>query len=309
MKANIMNKMTRSLGKVKLKTMKYSPEILLVSGIVLGVTGAVMACKASTKLNDIMESHKDDIAAVNDAEEHPDNLPEEYTPADAKKDRMIIRAQTMVKLIKLYGPALAMGTLSVMSILASHNIIRKRNLGLAAAYASVDKAFKDYRKRVVDKFGKDLDQELRFDTHAEVVKEKVKDEDGKEKTVKSTYNVYDPDRFSGYARVYAEGCNGWTKDPSHNMWVLKSIQSQLNDQLKRDGFLFLNDAYEALGFQRTAEGQVVGWLYCDDNTVGDNFVDFGIFDDMYKAKENFINGYERNIILDFNVDGPIVNMM
>lgn len=93
------------------------------------------------------------------------------------------------------------------------------------------------------------------------------------------------------------------------MWVLKSIQSQLNDQLKRDGFLFLNDAYEALGFQRTAEGQVVGWLYCDDNTVGDNFVDFGIFDDMYKAKENFINGYERNIILDFNVDGPIVNMM
>ena len=99
MKANIMNKMTRSLGKVKLKTMKYSPEILLVSGIVLGVAGAVMACKASTKLNDIMESHKDDIAAVNEAEEHPENLHEEYTPADAKKDRMIIRGLTAAVMV------------------------------------------------------------------------------------------------------------------------------------------------------------------------------------------------------------------
>lgn len=309
MKLDVMNKMTRSFGKVKIKTMKYSPEILLVSGIVLGVTGAVMACKASTKLKDITESHKDDIAAINEAEEHPENLPEEYTSSDAKKDRMIVRAQTMVKLIKLYGPSVAVGTLSVMSILASHNIIRKRNLGLAAAYASVDKAFKDYRKRVVDKFGKDLDQELRFDTKPEVVKEKVVDENGKEKTVKTTYNTYDPDRFSGYARVYAEGCTGWTKDPSHNMWILKSIQSQLTDRLKREGFLFLNDAYEYLGLPRTTEGQVVGWIYDEKNPLGDNFVDFGIFDDVYEAKENFINGYERNIILDFNVDGPIVNLI
>lgn len=310
-KLNILNGVTRSFGKVKMKTMKHSPEILIVAGVIGTVASAVLACKATTKLNDIMDSAKDDIDAIHDAAEHPEELPGDstYTEEDCKKDLAIVYAQTGVKLVKLYAPAVILGALSITAILTSNNILRKRNVALAAAYAAVDKSFKEYRSRVVDRFGKDLDNELRYNIKAKEIEETVVDEKGKEKVVKKTVNTIDSGNFSGYARVYAEGCTGWTKDPSHNMWVLKSIEDQLNKKLKRKGYLFLNEVYETLGLKKTKEGQVAGWIYDEKNPVGDNRVDFGIFHNLYEGKINFINGDERNIILDFNVDGPILEMM
>ena len=67
--------------------------------------------------------------------------------------------------------------------------------------------------------------------------------------------------------------------------------------------------YDLLGIQRTSAGQVVGWIYDESNPIGDNYVDFGIYDLHDEAKRNFVNGYERTILLDFNVDGDILNMI
>lgn len=35
----------------------------------------------------------------------------------------------------------------------------------------------------------------------------------------------------------------------------------------------------------------------------DNFIDFGVFDGDRPRARDFVNGYERSILLDFNVDG------
>lgn len=59
-----------------------------------------------------------------------------------------------------------------------------------------------------------------------------------------------------------------------------------------------------LGIARTNAGQVVGWIYCEKNPVGDNYVDFGIYN---LQNEGFVNGNERSILLDFNVDGIILD--
>ena len=311
-KLDIVSKATRTFSKAGFQIKKHSPEILVVAGVVGVVTSAVMACKATTKLSDILDDSKDQINQIHDVMEHPDKVKAEYTEEDGKKDLAIVYTQTAVKLIKLYGPSVVLGGLSITAILTSNNILRKRNIALAAAYTAVDKSFKEYRGRVVERFGKDLDRELRYNIKAKEVEETVVDEKGKEKTVKKTVNVVDPnsvDAYSPYAKFYDDGCLGWCKDPELNLMFLRRQQDAATERLKDKGHLFLNEVYDMLGIPRTKAGQVVGWIYDEKNPIGDNYVDFGIYDITKETHRNFVNGYERTILLDFNVDGSIIDLM
>ena len=308
-KAEIMNSMTKSFHKVNFKVKKHSPEILIVAGIVGTVASAVMACKATTKVSDILEETKTKIDQVNDVVANEGISEEQYSKEDAKKDLAIIYAQTGVKIVKLYAPAIVLGALSLTGIIASNNILRKRNLALAAAYTAVDKGFKEYRGRVVERFGKELDRELRYNIKAKEIEETVLDEDGKEKTVKKTINTADVNDISDYARFFDEYCTGWDKDPEYNLMFLKQQQAHANRLLQTNGYLFLNEVYDMLGIRRTKAGQVVGWVYDEKNPIGDNYVDFGIYDLYNEKSRDFVNGRERSILLDFNVDGNIWDLM
>ena len=210
---------------------------------------------------------------------------------------------------KLYAPAVILGTVSIAAILGGHNILRKRNIALAAAYTAVDKGFKEYRGRVIERFGEELDKELKYNIKAKEIEETVVNEDGTETTVKKTVNVADPNTTSIYARFFDDGCTGWTKDPEYNLMFLKDQQRYANDILKSRGHLFLNEVYDMLGIPRSTAGAVVGWIYDEKCPVGDNFVDFGIYDLYDEKKRDFVNGYERTILLDFNVDGEIYKMI
>ncbi len=305
-KNEIINKVNRSFGKVGFKLKKHSPEILAVTGTIGVVTSAVMACKATTKLGDILEKSKKEIELIKFASEHPEELPEEYTEEDGKNDIRISYAHTVVDIVKLYAPSVILGTLSITAMLTSNNILRKRNIALAAAYTAVDKGFKEYRNRVVERFGEEIDKEIRYNLKSKEIEETIVDEKtGKEKTVKKTVNVIDPSNYSVYARFYDDGCNGWTKNPEDNLYFLKCQENYANDLLKTRGHLFLNEVYDMIGIPRTQAGQMVGWIYDEKNPIGDNFVDFGILDLYNEKARDFVNGYERTILLDFNVDGEI----
>lgn len=308
MKKLDLSGLTRTFNKVGFQIKKYSPEILVVTGVIGTVTASVMACKATVKASDILEEHHEQMDNINKVVEMNRD---DYTEEDHKKDTTIVYAQTAVKFVKLYAPAVILGTLSITGILAGHNITRKRNIALAAAYATIDKGFKEYRSRVVERFGKELDHELRYNIKAKEFETTVIDEKtGKEKVEKETVNVVtDPNTFSSYARFYDDGCTGWTKDPEANLTFLKCQMNYANDILKSRGYLFLNEVYDMLGILRTKAGQVVGWVYDEKNPIGDNFVDFGIFDENREKVRDFVNGYERTILLDFNVDGNILDLM
>ena len=309
-KFEIMNAMTRTFHKASFQLKKHSPEILIVAGVIGTVTSAVMACKATTKLNDILEESKENLDKIHSAMEHPETLPEEYTEEDGKKDLAIVYTQSAIKVAKLYAPSVVLGALSITAILTSNNILRKRNMAIAAAYTAVNKSFKEYRGRVVERFGKELDHELRYNIKAKEVEETVVDEKtGKEKTVKKTVDVFDPNTLSEFSIVYDDGCTGWTKDPELNKMFLFKQQNYANDTLKARGYLFLNEVYDMLGIPRTKAGQVVGWIYDEKHPIGDNFVDFGIVDVNNERSRAFMNGYERSIILDFNVDGNILDLI
>lgn len=309
----VPEKMTRIIGKTKFGIKKYSPEILIIAGVSGIVASAVMACKATTKLSSIMEESKKDIATIKDVMEHPEKIHEgqTYTKKDSQRDLTIVYTRTGLQLAKLYAPSIILGALSITCVVSSNNILRKRNAALVAAYATVDGSFKNYRKNVVDRFGEELDKELRYNVKAKEVEETVKDENGKEKKVKKTVNVADPSTYSDYARFFDDGCSNWQKDSEHNLWYLKQQQNWANDKLRANGYLFLNDVYDMLGIPRTKAGQIVGWIYDPENPnhKGDNFVDFGIYDYTKEANRDFVNGYERTILLDFNVDGPIYDQL
>ena len=302
MKTDIIKKASRFVGKVGLQLKKHSPEILVVAGTIGTVASTVLACKATTKVSEIIEEKNKNIEAVHTCLEDETVA---YTEEDSKKDLTIIYTQTGVKLLKLYAPAIAVGTLSIASILTGHHILKKRNFALAAAYAVVDNGFKNYRKNVVERFGEEIDKELRYNIKAKEVEEIVADKDGNQTVEKTILNLPELN-VSEYARFFDDGNTGWTKDPEYNLMFLRRQQDYANEKLRARGYLFLNEVYDMLGIPRSEAGQVVGWIYNESNPSGDNYVDFGIYRNT-EGNRAFVNGYERTILLDFNVDGLIYN--
>ena len=304
MSNNIVNSLTRTFHRAAFQVKKHSPEILIVGGVIGVVASGVLACKATLKARDVVNEAKEDISEIHEAAERGATASgEEYTQDDMKRDLTIAYAQTGVKFVKLYAPAVALGVLSIGSIVTSNNILRKRNVALAAAYTAVDKSFKEYRGRVVDRFGEDLDRELKYNIKAKKVDEVVIDEEtGKEKKVKKTVEVAALDDFSPYYRFYDDGCKGWTKDPQKNLTFLKQVQAYANDLLRIRGHLFLNEVYDMLGIPHSSAGQLVGWIYDEKNPHGANYVDFGLCNIYREKTRDFVNGIENVIILDFNVD-------
>ena len=304
---NIKESLMKTYKRTELKVRKHSPEILAGVGVVGVIASTVMACKATTKLSDILEESKDQLDQIKTVAVDP-AYADKYSEDDAKKDTTITYVQTGVKVAKLYAPSVILCAGSLGCLLASNNILKKRNAALSAAYMTVDKSFKEYRKRVADRFGEEVEKEIRYNIKAEEIT-KV-DEDGNEvtETVKVMDGTDDPNTYSDYARFFDESCAAWQNDAEYNLTFLKAQQQYANDLLKARGRLFLNEVYRMLGIDETKAGQVVGWVYNPDNPTGDNFVDFGIYNMQRERVRAFVNGYEPNILLDFNVDGVIWNL-
>lgn len=288
----------RVVHTVGFQAKKHAPEICTTLGIIGGIGATVLACKATRKVDAIFAEKKQIEENVKTClADHE----VQYTQEDAKKDIYMTNVQTGVKLLKVYSPAIILGSLSIASILFGQRILKKRYASLGAAYFALDKGFKNYRKNVVERFGEEVDKELKYGIKSKEIVEK--DEKGKE--VKKTVYEIDGDvkEISPYARFFEESSDQWKKDSEYNLMFLRKQQDYANDVLRCKGYLFLNDVYAMLGIPKTKAGQVVGWKW---NSNGDNYVDFGIYDVTDERKRAFVNGYERNILLDFNVDGNIL---
>ncbi len=306
----MLETVVRGISMFGFEVKRKSPEILLVVGLVTGVATVVVACKQTLKAGDILDEHKADMDKVHEAgqvaEEHPTEV--EYSAADKAKDTAIVYAKTTGKMVRLYAPAIGLGVVSGTSLIFSHVILKKRYLGVVAAYGTIAAAFKKYRERVIEAEGLDKDREYMHGAKREEVAYTYTDEDGQEAvgheiTTTTDYDPNDP-RPSGYSKIF-DSCNpNYEKDPESNRFFLERKQEYLTDKLRAQGYLFLNEVYEELGFPPTKAGQVVGWIYNEKNPIGDNYVDLGI---TVVRNARFVNGYEYVAILDFNVDGPIID--
>lgn len=302
-KTEIMKSVNSVASKTVMKLKKHSPEILVVAGIAGTVVSAVLACKATTKVAEILDETKDTLDIIHDGMETGAINGQEYTTEDGKKDTVVVYAQTGMKLAKLYGPAIILGTLSITSILASNNILRKRNVALGAAYAAIDKSFKEYRGRVIERFGEQVDTELKYGIKAKKFEEiEVDPETGKEKKVKKTVMVADPNLQSDYAVYFDSKSRNYETNPDYNRMFLKAQQAFANDKLQTRGHLFLNEVLDDLDLPRTPAGQIVGWT----KDGPDGYVNFRIVE---VERETEDGRHEPALLLDFNVEGNIWEKM
>lgn len=302
-KTEIMKSVNGVASKTVMKLKKHSPEILVVAGIAGTVVSAVLACKATTKVAEILDETKGTLDTIHEGMETGAINGQEYTTEDGKKDTVVVYAQTGMKLAKLYAPAIILGTLSITSILASNNILRKRNVALGAAYAAIDKSFKEYRGRVIERFGEQVDTELKYGIKAKKFEEiEVDPETGKEKKVKKTVMVADPNLQNDYAVYFDSKSRNYETNPDYNRMFLKAQQAFANDKLQTRGHLFLNEVLDDLDLPRTPAGQIVGWT----KDGPDGYVNFRIVE---VERETEDGRHEPALLLDFNVEGNIWEKM
>jgi Family of unknown function (DUF6353) len=270
---------------------RSSPGVLLGVGIVGMVGSTVLACRATLKMEEVLDETRGKLEMAKTLEHV------EYNEKDRKRDISLIYFQTGVKVTRLYSPAIIVGVISIAALTKSHNILTSRNAALTAAYTALDKGFNQYRARVIEKYGEDQDRDFRYGTEqVEVVDPKT----NKKKIVKRVNS----DEPSIYARFFDQSSSSWSKEPEYNLIFLKAQQNYANDLLHARGHVLLNDVYDMLGIPRSKAGAVVGWVLSRNGTT-DDFVNFGVFEDRSDKVRDFVNGREGAILLDFNVDGII----
>lgn len=293
-------KLTNFAGRTGLKLKKYSPEILVVAGTASIIAGVVFSCKATIKAEEVLDKHNEELEAVKEA---ADTIPlEEYSENDYRKDTVVVYAHTVGRFIKLYAPGVGFTILGIGCFLSSYGILKKRNVALMAAYKTLEAAFDDYRKRVKEELGDSMDKHFMYGTEKS---QEVKNNDTEEKDELYAINGK---VISPYARFFDETSTEWTRSNETNRMILTARQNWANDLLNSRGHVFLNEVYDMLGMKRSKAGSVVGWVKNNPNG-GDNFIDFGIFNAKCEKSRDFVNGYEYSILLDFNVDGVIWDLI
>lgn len=290
----------KSFKKAQLTVRKHSPEILMVAGVIGTVAGAVMACKETLELGDVLDECKQEKMEL----EEQYAMCEEYSEDALKKDQVKLTIKHAAKIVKLYAPSVIMEATSIGVIFASNDIMRKRNASMAAAYATLNSMYKRYRQNVIESYGEEVDKDMRFGVKHEKVTEI--DEDGNK--VKIDARIVDLDNtalaISDYSRFFQEGCKGFDNSGRYNFLYLKGLQTMFNNKLIADGYVMLNDVYRELGFDTIPEGWSIGWVYDEANPIGDNYIDFGLYEARNK-NQRAVNGWEPVILMDFNVDGNL----
>ena len=310
-----------ALARPTLKVKKYSPEILVGVGIVGLVAAAVRAVYKTSgdEFCQIIDDHRiimDKIAQAKAiAAENPTKIDEDgnevetYSLMSQRTDTFVNYRKTTVRMAKFYWPQISIAMLSVVSILSGFTIIRRRNIALMAAYNIVDQAFKGYRERVKAELGEEMDTHFMYDTEIKQLGTKtVEMPDGTTKKVKQTEQVLKGEVVSMYARLFDENNAQFSSAmPKYNWLYIKKKRDYLNDLLHSRGHVFLNEVYDELGFDHTQAGAVVGWVSKLHGGEGDNYISFGPWCESINDVEE--EGPHGSILLDFNVDGVVYDMI
>lgn len=271
-----------------LKLRAGSPTILVVAGVVgLGAT-AVLASKASRRIDPILDDHKKaraEIGYIGKSRERQQEL-------------VLLYSRTTLQLGKLYGPTIFVGTTSAIAVIGGHKILRERHIATMAAYSGLMKQFAGYRKRVSQTLGEEMERSIFEGARGEWV------EDPDHKGEYKLQPKFEVDKTQSYLRPwFDESNNNFTRDATANYLFLKGVQSHMNNMLRIRGHVFLNDVYDGLGMERRPEGAISGWIW--NSPYGDNHVDFGFMTSVDPHSVAFRNGLEKTVRLNFNIDGMI----
>lgn len=284
-----MESLTRGFGRVVLQTKKHSPHILFAGGIIGIIGSTFLACRATLKLEETIDEIKQDIKEIETMKFQSERNNSLYSEQDYYRDLTYVYTKSAIKIGKLYGPSVIVGTISVAALTGSHVQLTNRNAALTATLTAVTRAYDEYRLRVREELGEEKERELYLG-----ITEKEIEIDGKKETVKVLGG------HTQYAQVFDRNNPNWKNDMEYNRIFIQCQQSYANHLLNARGHVFLNDVYDQLGLDRTRAGAIVGWVKDGD---GDGYIDFGLFENIHNI--DFLNEGADGVLLDFNVDGVV----
>jgi hypothetical protein len=287
----ILNMIKFAACRSKLVVGKYSPEILIVAGVASVVGATVLACKATLKAKEYVETAVEDIEKIDELAKHPDV---DYPEITINQDKKIVYTRTGFQVIRTYAPAATLLVGGIVCIFGSLGILKKRNAAIVAAYKAIEESFYKYRESVKKEVGEDAD--LRFSRGVTMEKD----------ILGNDVVTVNPNNVSKYARFFDESNYNWSEQSEYNFAFIKAQEEYANWLLTSRGHLFLNEVYDLLDLPHTKEGAVVGWIR---DSKHDGYVDFGMWNSGREAVRDFVNGYEPSILLDFNVDGIIYDLI
>jgi hypothetical protein len=290
--------LVKNFNHIKLKTEKHSPEILLGIGIASFVGTVAFTVKGT-------------MSAVNHISDAQDSIDADPEDSDRKRDATLKCAG---ELTRAYLPAVLCGTASVGCFVYSNKILRTRVVSVAAAYTSLDAGFQEYRNRVIEKYGEDVDRNLKYGVEYKKVKTTEVDPETGKKTKKtqtvpvidgcSPFGVY----FKGEYDVAKTGKKvknlNWQPNDMFNLTFIKAQCNWFNDKLSRGERVYLSEVLKELGIpgEDYPDARTIGWLPSSEG--GDGYIRFNAY--YTSDVEDFLITEENEVLLDFNTDGVIL---
>lgn len=317
----ILTPIKKSAKALRMKTVKHSPDILVVAGVGSMLVGTGLAIKSSLDVKDILADAAEELDDIRDDEAL---LIESPHPEEAKsltKDKAKVYIHYGLELGRMYAPAALCVFGGAASVFKGHNILKKRNVALAASYATLDSAYSAYKQRVAETLGAEKAEKLEYGVETE----KVKGENGKKQTVSfvnpdNTLSMYAYPFKSCYSQTTKDGKTIMVKNPYFQDeelfdtgWI-KSAETFANLQLETRGYVYLSDVYDRLGItprdnNSELASRVMGWV--DDGSIHPisffSYIPEGI--DPYEQPEYLMRDHDGNVILDFNVQGNVLDML
>lgn len=292
---------------IKFKAIQNEDKLWYVAGASFLSAALFSSAKAGRKYEEILRKHNEELARQKEAERLVESgeVDDTITDVQKKADRRSIYIHTIVETAKAAAPTVGLAFASLICFRQGQCVLQGRYLSMAAAYSAV---LKD-KIHLEDMIRKKDGQET-LDKMKEGEKEQVIDYN----TGESYEQLKDGQQanYDAYAKFFDESNPNWEKNPEHNRHFLHGKENYADYLLKKRGYLFLNEVYDMLDLPLTQAGQVIGWIYYKDEKEAAfhgaaNKVLFGILDGDTQSGRDFVNGYERSILLKFNVDPePII---
>lgn len=197
----------------------HSPEILTA----LGVTGVVTTSYLTAK------------AAVEAAKEIDFHENQSVIPLSNKeKFKLVWRS---------YIPAAASGVLTTVCIIGASQASGRRTAAAVTAFTVTEKAFSEYKEKVVEQIGINKEQKIKD----EIVQDAVK------ANPPSTQVI-----FAGSGHVLC--CELFTKRYFRSdMETLKKAQNEVNEKIYSDLYVMMSEFYDLIGLPHTSHSDYVGW--------------------------------------------------
>lgn len=206
-------------------TLDNSPVILTAVGAAGTVGTAFLAAQASWKANDLVDAENERRLLMN--------------------EKVVQGPKEVAKIVwKEYIPAAGVGVMTIASIICANRISTKRVAAMAAAYSLSEKAYGEYREKVIEKFNANKERQVRD----EVAQDRVTANPPKDAQIIIT--------GSGDVLCHDLPTGRYFKS---NIEKLRSVQNDLNAAVNEIGYATLSDFYVALNLATTPYSEELGW--------------------------------------------------